>query len=128
MPLRSRYPMREGLWGAQDGRIPGLAAWAVARAIGGTPALLGDARLPDGRPVGERVIRRLEAALKPPSRVGIDGSGATPRDGGRGVKTHLRPNPYQALGLGGRYRLGRCRPYSAGRPVRGCARRCRASG
>ena len=46
------------------------------------------------------MIRRLEAALKPPSRVGIDGSGATPRDGGRGVKTHLRPNPYQALGLG----------------------------
>ena len=75
----------------------------MARAIGGTPALLGDARLPDGGPVGERVIRRLEAALKPPSRVGIDGSGATPRDGGRGVKTHLRPNPYQALGLGGRY-------------------------
>ena len=84
-----------------DGHVPDLAAWAVARAIGGTPALLGDARLPDGRPVGERVIRRLEAALKPPSRVGIDGSGATPRDGGRGVKTHLRPNPYQALGLGG---------------------------
>ena len=71
----------------------------MARAIGGTPALLGDARLPDGRPVGERVIRRLEAALKPPSRVGIDGSGATPRDGGRGVKTHLRPSPHQALGV-----------------------------
>ena len=111
-----------------DGRVPDLAAWAVARAIGGTPALLGDARLPDGRPVGERVIRRLEAALKPPSRVGIDGSGATPRDGGRGVKTHLRPNPYQALGLGGRSHHGRCRPYSAGWPGRGSARRCRASG
>ena len=55
----------------------------------------------------DRLIRRLEAALKPPSRVGIDGSGATPRDGGRGVKTHLRPSPHQALGLGGRYRPGR---------------------
>ena len=103
-------------WVTWDGRVPDLAAWAVPRAIGGTPALLGDARLPDGRPVAERVIRRLEAALKPPSRVGIDGSGATPRDGGRGVKTHLRPNPYQALGLGGRYRHDRCRPRGAGRP------------
>ena len=37
-PLRSRYPMREGFLGAQDGRIPGLAAWAAA------PALLGDVR------------------------------------------------------------------------------------
>ena len=36
-----------------DGRVPDLAAWAVARAIGGTPALLGDARLP-GRPAGRR--------------------------------------------------------------------------
>ena len=44
------------------------------------------------------------------------------------VKTHPAPSPYQALGLGGRYRLGRCRRYSAGRPVRGSARRCRASG
>ena len=99
-----------------DGRVPDLAAWAVARAIGGTPALLGDARLPDGRPVGERVIRRLEAALKPPSRVGIDGSGATPRDGGRGVKTHLRPSPHQALGLGGRSPPRRCCPVRHRRP------------
>ncbi len=80
---------------------PGLGGLGCGPSHRGYPALLGDARLPDGRPVGERVTRRLEAALKPPSRVGIDGSGATPRDGGRGVKTHLRPNPYQALGLGG---------------------------
>ena len=100
----------------RDGRVPDLAAWAVARAIGGTPALLGDARLPDGRPVGERVIRRLEAALKPPSRVGIDGSGATPRDGGRDVKTHLRPNPHQALGLGGRSPPRPCCPVRHRRP------------
>ena len=81
--------------------------------------------MPDGRSVGERVIRRLEAALKPPSRVGIDGSGATPRDGGRGVKTHLRPNPYQALGLGGRSRPGQCCPCGADRPGREGARRGR---
>ena len=42
-PLRSRYPMREGLLGAQDGRIPGLAAWAAAPPIA-APALLGDVR------------------------------------------------------------------------------------
>ena len=106
-----------------DGCVPNLAAWAVARAIGGTPALLGDARLPDGRPVGERVIRRLDAALKPPSRVGIDGSGATPRDGGRGVKTHLRPSPHQALGLGGRSHLRLSGPSGHGRPGRGGVRR-----
>ena len=111
-----------------DGRVPDLAAWAVARAIGGTPALLGDARLPDGRPVGERVIRRLEAALKPPSRVGIDGSGATPRDGGRGVKTHLRPSPHQALGLGGRSHLRLSGPSGHGRPGRGGVRHCRLGG
>ena len=42
-PLRSRYPMREGLLDAQDGRIPGLAAWAAAPPIA-APALLGDVR------------------------------------------------------------------------------------
>ena len=84
-----------------DGRVPDLAAWAVARAIGGTPALLGDARLPDGRPVGERVIRRLEAALKPPSRVGIDGSGATPRDGGQGCENTPASEPVAGPRTGG---------------------------
>ena len=33
--------------------------------------LLGDAERPDGQPVGDRVLRRLEAALEPPSRAGI---------------------------------------------------------
>ncbi|MDE2981794.1 MAG: S26 family signal peptidase [Gemmatimonadota bacterium] len=44
-------------------------------------------------PVGEWVLRRLEAALVPPSRAGIAGSVATPRVGGRGAQTHLPPNP-----------------------------------
>ena len=114
--LPSSNAVGEGHRSPWDGRVPDLAAWAVARAIGGTPAFLGDARLPDGRPVGERVTRRLEAALKPPSRVGIDGSGATPRDGGRGVKTRLRPNPYQALGLGGRSPPRPCCPVRHRRP------------
>ena len=35
------------------------------------PVLLGDAERPDGQPVGDRVLRRLEAAREPPSRAGI---------------------------------------------------------
>ena len=38
---------------------------------------------------------------------GIDGQGATPEGGGRVVKTHSAPSPYQALGLGGRSHPGR---------------------
>ena len=34
--------------------------------------------------------------------LGIIGTGATPGGRGLGVKTHLAPSPYQALGLGGR--------------------------
>ena len=56
---------------------------------------------PDGRPVGERVIRRLEAALKPPSRVGIDGSGATPRDGGQGCENTPASEPAPGPRTGG---------------------------
>ena len=66
--------------------------------------LLGDGGLSYDRPVGGRVLRRVEAALEPPSRVGIAGLGATRRVGDRGAQTHLSPNPYQALGLGGRSR------------------------
>ena len=52
-----------------------------------------------------------------------------PLEGGGGcAQTHLAPNPYQALGLGGRYRHGRCRPRGAGRPGRPGARRNSASG
>ena len=39
--------------------------------------------------------------------LGIIGTGATPGGWGLGVKTHLAPSPYQALGLGGRSRPGR---------------------
>ena len=80
-----------------------LCPAAVSNAAGtGSPA----------DPVGERVLRRLEATLKPPSRLGIAGSVATPRVGGRGAQTRLPPNPYRALGEGGRYRP---------RPERHCA-------
>ncbi len=38
---------------------------------GPVPVLLGDAERPDGQPVGDRVLRRLEAALEPPFHAGI---------------------------------------------------------
>ena len=54
-----------------------------------------------GRAVGELVDPPPRSVVEHPSRRDC-WAGATPRDGGRGVKTHVRPNPYQALGLGGR--------------------------
>ena len=38
---------------------------------GPVPVLLGDAERPDGQPVGDRVLRRLEAALEPPFHAGM---------------------------------------------------------
>ena len=48
---------------------------------------------------------------------GIDGAIATPGGQGRGVNFHLAPNPYQALGLGGRYRHGPSRWCATGDPA-----------
>ncbi len=63
------------------------------------------AEQPDGQAVGQRVLRRLEAARDTlPGR--IAGAGATRRGRGRGAQAHLAPNPYQALGLGGRSHHG----------------------
>ena len=61
-----------------------------------------DGALSDGLPVGERVVRCLEAALEPSSRQGIAGLGATRRGRGRGAQTRTAPNPQQSLGLVGR--------------------------
>ena len=73
---------------------------------------------PTGTAAGERLLPRLERALnRLPAR--IAGSGAIPRGRGQGVKTHLRPNPYQPLGLGGRSRHG---------PDRSCATSHRGAG
>ena len=47
---------------------------------------------------------------------GIIGTGATPGGRGLGVKTHLAPSPYQALGLGGRSPPRRCCPVRHRRP------------
>ena len=48
--LRSINPVREGQKASRNGRVPALAA---------------DAGQPDGQPVGQHVLFRLEAALDP---------------------------------------------------------------
>ena len=83
----SSNPVREGQTAIRDGLVPVLRA---------------DAEQPHGQPVGERVVRRLEAALEPPSRAGIAGLGATRGVGARGAQTRTAPNPQQSLGLPGR--------------------------
>ena len=55
------------------------------------------ARRTGGRRTGAPPPR---SGAEPPSRVGIIGRERPRGDGGRGAQTHLRPNPYQALGLG----------------------------
>ena len=82
------FSLHENLWPGElppdprgailRGRPPGIGpspeagpgagrAGAAARAHR-VPALVGDAEQPGVQPVGERVLRRLEAALEPPSR------------------------------------------------------------
>ena len=73
-------PLQEGGREGRDRRVPILLARLRPTVIG-VLVFHGDAEQPDRRAVDDQVLRRLEAALKPPSRVGIDGSGATPRDG-----------------------------------------------
>ena len=68
---------------------------ATASSDSFVPVLFGDAERPDGQPVGDRVLRRLEAALEPPSRAGIAGAVATRRGRGRGCASTpgLEPVP-----------------------------------
>ena len=78
------------------GSLPGPSipcGKATATRAGLVPVLLDDAEQPDGQPVGERVLRRLEAALEPPSRAGITGLGATRGGGAGGTQTRPAPNP-----------------------------------
>ena len=82
------------------------------------------ARRTGGRRTGAPPPR---SGAEPPSRVGIIGRERPRGDGGRGAQTHLPPNPYQALGLGGRSRPGQCCPCGAGRPGRVGARRGRVA-
>ncbi len=65
------------------------------------PVLRADAEQPHGQSVGERVVRRFEAALEPLSRAGIAGLGATRGGGAGGAQTRPAPNPQQSLGLPG---------------------------
>ena len=101
---------------------PGLVdTGTVARPIGAIPALIGDAPASDGEAVGERMLRRVEAALGSPSRAGIAGLGATRGGGAGGAQTRPAPNPQQAHGLGGRSQPRPSEPCGPGRP--GTARR-----
>ena len=75
----------------------------------------GDAEQLDGQPDGQRVRRRFEAALDTLPG-GTAGTLATQGGGGWGAQAHPAPNPYQALGLVGRYRHGLCRPRVLGSP------------
>ena len=96
----------------------------------------GDARRSDRRVDGERLLRRLEAALNGlPAR--IVGAGATPGRRGRGCENTLASMPHQALGAGGRSRHGtrrRCAtahpaavPQDVGSPPYKRERRCESS-
>ena len=63
---------------------------------GASQNLRGDAGALDGLPVDERVVRRLEAALEPPSRQGIAGLGATRGDGAgvcKATRSRTRSRP-----------------------------------
>ena len=82
------------------------------------------ARRTGGRRTGAPPPR---SGAEPPSRVGIIGRERPRGDGGRGAQTHLPPNPYQALGLGGRSHHRQSGPCGAGRSGRVGARRGRVA-
>ena len=89
-----------------------------ARAVWGTA----------GSRSGIGLIRRVPQRRSGGLPAGIDGAGATPGGQGRGVNFHLAPNPYRALGEGGR---SPPRPewlLCHGRPCGEATSRCRARG
>ena len=93
-------PEPDGVAAARDHRVPSLR---------------GDAEQPGGQPVGERVLRRLEAALDTlPGRIAC--LGATRGGGGGGAQTRPAPNPPQALGLPGRSQPRPSEPCGPDRP------------
>ena len=111
--LRASNPVREGQRraGTSASRIPARRC----------PS----ARRPAGRRMGPPPPR---SGAQHPS--GTDRwSGSDPEGTGAGdAQTHLPPNPYQALGLGGRSGHGLSAPYATGERGGEAERRCRASG
>ena len=97
------------------------------RAVTGrVPSLRGDAEQPGGQPVGERVLRRLEAAPDTlPGRIAC--LGATRGGGAGGAQTRPAPNPQQAFGLPGRSQPRPSEPCGPGRPRQRGARLLRAA-
>jgi len=120
-----RHPPRcRGVTPGQQSRA-GRSNGAPVRRV---PVLDGDAAQPIGQPVGGQVLRRLEAALDYPS--GTDRCPASDPEGAgaEGAQAHPAPNPYQALGLGGRYRHGPSGSCATGDQGSEGERCCRGSG
>ena len=87
----------------------------------------GGARRSDKRVDGERLLRRLEAALHPFP----EGSLVRERPleaGGASCENTLGPTPHRALGEGGRSSHGTCRRCATAHPAAVPPRRCRACG
>ena len=100
-------PEPDGVAAARDHRVPSLR---------------GDAE----QPGGERVLRRLEAALDTlPGRIAC--LGATRGGGAGGAQTRPAPNPQQAFGLPGRSQPRPSEPCGPGRPGQRGARPSRAA-
>ena len=142
-------PPRSGGWSPLTGgetRMEGAAYWPTRSAVSrprsprgwpGPPTLRSQAgRRNRRKPVRATVPAGGGLVDPPPSHSGVsdglpagtDGEGATPGGQGRGVNSHLAPNPYGALGEGGRSRHGLSGPSGNRRTGREAARLDRASG
>ena len=107
-------------WSVLRKRVRSRTAWLPPATTASRP-LRGDAEQPGGQPVGQRVRRRLEAALDTlPGRIAC--LGATRGGGGGGAQTRPAPNPQQALGLPGRSQPRPRVPCGPGRPEKRRAR------
>jgi len=91
-------PLRRGVTPSQQSRA-GRPNGAPIRRV---RVLDGDAAQPIGQPVGGQVLRRLEAALAYASGTDCCPASDPKGSGAEGAQAHPAPNPYQALGLGGR--------------------------
>ena len=107
-----RCPVRASGPGGTDSPVPpsrGVApnptvpcGKAKRRAgTGPVPAAVGDAVQPTGQLVGQRVLRRFEAALNTLPD-GLLAASDPKGSEAEGAQAHPAPNPYQALGLVGR--------------------------
>ena len=122
--VRGKKPKR---WSQRKKKTVARAVALDHKGSSGESSGDGNARRSERRVGGERLLRRLEAALNGlPAR--IVGAGATPGRRGRACESTLAAMPHQALGAGGRSRHGHSGPSGTGRPGRLAARRCNRAG